>query len=180
MRKRLAHLEALFPNLARIGYAPKSPQDDRYNCLAWAGEDTAKHWQGNNVDGYWPPGAIEGYSIEAALSAFQMIGYELCDNGRRERGYVKVVIYGMFKREELQWTHAARQLEDGRWTSKIGRELEDIIHRTPFALTGSDYGDVLHYMKRSLTHQLLPRMIEPIILRPVPRRGRDRRRGPRP
>jgi len=43
-------------------------------------------------------------------------------------------------------THAARQLDDGTWTSKLG-SLEDITHELQ-ALEGADYGHVVLFMKR--------------------------------
>ena len=45
-------------------------------------------------------------------------------------------------------THAARQLPDGWWTSKLGPD-EDILHRTPQGLAGDLYGHVRMVMKRS-------------------------------
>lgn len=48
-------------------------------------------------------------------------------------------------------THAARQLPNGRWTSKIGF-LEDIEHDL-YDLEGSEYGAVVRIMRRSVpTH----------------------------
>jgi hypothetical protein len=46
-------------------------------------------------------------------------------------------------------THIARQLPNGRWTSKLGR-WEDIEH-DEFDLTGNgldEYGDIAQYFKR--------------------------------
>jgi hypothetical protein len=43
-------------------------------------------------------------------------------------------------------THAARQLDNGRWTSKLG-ELEDIEHSLR-DLEGAAYGTVVQVMKR--------------------------------
>jgi hypothetical protein len=47
------------------------------------------------------------------------------------------------------WTHAAKQMVDGTWTSKLGN-WEDIIHHTPQALAGPDpaYGQVACFMVR--------------------------------
>jgi hypothetical protein len=45
-------------------------------------------------------------------------------------------------------TYVARQLPDGRWTSKLG-QLEDVTHATTDALEGSDYGEVVQFMKRT-------------------------------
>lgn len=54
--------------------------------------------------------------------------------------------------EHGDWTHAARQLPDGSWTSKLGPD-EDILHRTPQALVGDLYGQVQAIMKRTLSAQ---------------------------
>ncbi len=174
MIHRLRHLELLFPNLASVGYVPKSEQTRVYNCIAWSAEDASRVWQGGNVDGYWPPGAVEGYGLESLLSAFAMLGYLICQDGKYEDGCVKVALYS---NRAGRWTHAARQLADGRWTSKIGG-LEDIIHKTPFALTGSDYGDVIHYMKRpAASPPPAPPPLPPVLKMPT-RRGRKGRKRP--
>lgn len=49
----------------------------------------------------------------------------------------------------MMYTHAARQLPNGLWTSKLG-QLEDITHATPQVIAGSDYGEVMQFMKRPL------------------------------
>ena len=166
LKRRLAHLEILFPNLAPIGYVPKSDPVPEYNCIAWAAEDTTRVWQGSNADGYWPEGATEGYAIEALVSAFVVLGYSDCGkNGRVERGYDKVALYST---EFGKWTHAARQLPDGRWTSKTGG-YEDIIHRTPFALIGKEYGKVWGFMKRARSAPR-PAAPPPIAKRPPSRK----------
>ena len=43
-------------------------------------------------------------------------------------------------------THAARQLPDGQWTSKLGRNI-DISHTLP-GLEGPEYGQVAVFMRR--------------------------------
>ena len=48
---------------------------------------------------------------------------------------------------EGNWTHAAVQLNDGRWSSKLGVH-EDISHRTPESLESELYGVVNCYMRR--------------------------------
>jgi hypothetical protein len=45
-------------------------------------------------------------------------------------------------------SHAARQLRDGTWTSKLGMS-EDIQHALE-DLTGEVYGSVVHILKRVL------------------------------
>jgi hypothetical protein len=46
-------------------------------------------------------------------------------------------------------THAARQLADGTWTSKLG-QAEDICHQTLDALAGGLYGNVAQIMSRQV------------------------------
>jgi len=49
----------------------------------------------------------------------------------------------------MMYTHAARQLPDGKWTSKLG-QLEDITHGTTDVIEGGDYGEVVQFMKRPI------------------------------
>jgi hypothetical protein len=60
-----------------------------------------------------------------------------------EPGLVKVAIYG----SGLMYTHAARQLPDGKWTSKLGKG-EDIEHDSPDDVAGGVYGELAGVMKR--------------------------------
>ena len=60
----------------------------------------------------------------------------MCGNGSLEDGYEKVAIYA----RDGELTHAARQLRDGRWTSKLGK-YEDIEHDSLEALYGDGYGE---------------------------------------
>jgi hypothetical protein len=47
-------------------------------------------------------------------------------------------------------THAARQLGDGSWVSKLGA-LEDIQHAAFFELEGAAYGKVVCFLRRPAT-----------------------------
>lgn len=146
----LAHLESIFPGLAAAGYSPKSPQSTVYNCIAYAAGDESRKWQGYRESGYyWPEAATEGHTLEALTSAFARLGYSLCETGELEPEYEKVTLY---VDQDGLWTHAAKQLPDGTWTSKLGN-LEDIIHQTAEAVSGPDpaYGKVACFMKRKRT-----------------------------
>jgi hypothetical protein len=76
--------------------------------------------------------------------AFLSLGYEDCDDGSLESDYEKVALYGT----TLFYTHAARQLSNGRWTSKLGR-AEDIEHDTADDVAGGLYGKVAQFIKRA-------------------------------
>lgn len=49
-----------------------------------------------------------------------------------------------------QYTHAARLLPSGKWSSKLGKAAL-IEHDTPEDVAGGVYGDIYQYMKRPLT-----------------------------
>jgi hypothetical protein len=64
---------------------------------------------------------------------------------RLEDGYEKVAIYAS---PDGILTHAAKQLEDGLWSSELG-QLEDVKHRLN-ALVGDDYGIVFQLLRRRI------------------------------
>ena len=137
-----SYFEEFFPNLATSGYEVTSEASSIYNCVAWATGDTADWWDWH-PRAYWPTSVPRSRRVEALVQVFGERGYSICENTEKETGYEKVAIYA---RNGL-WEHAARQLEDGRWTSKIG-EFEDIIHPSPEDLTGELYGEVHCIMRR--------------------------------
>lgn len=60
-----------------------------------------------------------------------------------EQGFEKVALYG----SGAEYTHAARQLPSGKWTSKLGK-AEDIEHDTPEDVAGGLYGELIEIMTR--------------------------------
>ena len=147
MTDRLEHLEKIFPELAQAGYSAKSPQSFAYNCIAYAAGDETRKWAGFREPGYyWPANAKEGHTLDALICAFEQLEYAKCHSGDLEFEFEKVVLY---VDQDGLWTHAARQCQDGAWTSKLGN-LEDIVHATPEAVSGPDpaYGRVACFMKR--------------------------------
>jgi hypothetical protein len=117
----------------------------RYNCYAFAAGDNTQRWEPDPAQQYyWPPTVPRAYSVSAFILAFQTRGYEVCGDGLQERGYEKIVIYadglGIVR-------HAARQISDGRWLSKLG-DAEDIIHETPQSLASAAYGQPVSYLRR--------------------------------
>jgi len=94
---------------------------------------------------YWPPGVDRSYFVPAFIEAYATIGYKVCADGSLDPSCEKIVLYtNDFGGVE----HVARQLSDGRWTSKIGNE-EDIIHENPQSLKGG-YGEPTVFMQRPL------------------------------
>src|SRR4051812_47817018 len=110
-----ARIEGWFPLLAQAGYRIKSETNARYNCLAWAAEKTNKWWEAADGDTfYWPPGVPDDGSAVAAVKLYESLGYVRDDAGStvREVGVEKVAIYY----DDDGYTHAALQLDNGKWT----------------------------------------------------------------
>lgn len=99
------------------------------------------------MKGYWPSNAPREETIEAFVRAFATLGFVECADGALEQGVEKVAIYAEMIAGTPSPTHAARQLSDGRWTSKIG-ELEDIEHTTPEAVNCAVYGAPVRFLRR--------------------------------
>ncbi len=138
-------LEEVFPALAGVGYQVTSPRDGDYNCIAWAAGD--RHtwwWPGRDVTKeYWPPGVPRERTRDAFVAAFASLGYTVCVGEDREAGYERIAL---FADGDGRPTHAARQLLNGRWSSKLGKG-EDIEHGL-HDLEGSLYGSVVLILKR--------------------------------
>ena len=135
----MAHPE--FPHLTAQNHSVSSPPSTDYNCIAWSEGDT-EHWWEPGV--YWPvPVSPMEYGIGILEHALRSLGYEDCDDGALEPGFEKVALYGAF----FFYTHAARQLPNGKWTSKLGK-AEDIEHDHPDDVAGGVYGEVVQFMKR--------------------------------
>jgi hypothetical protein len=143
-----------FENLAKAGFDPirdcTSDSTDglpvTYNCIAWAAGRKNEWWWPIEEAGYtWPDGLSKDQeTIENFVNAFKLQGYKQCKNGSFEPGYEKVAIFANSKMEPL---HAARSLETGKWTSKLGAH-EDIEHPSLASIEGKEYGKAVEYLKR--------------------------------
>jgi hypothetical protein len=144
-------IRALFPRLSERGFELASPQDPRYNCIAWAAGDSSRWWWpgviSQPVGGYYWPTLNAESTLETFERAFATLRYEKCNNGDYEPGFEKVAIY--VGADGLA-SHAARQLEDGTWVSKLGK-LEDIRHVDVEGVCGKNYGEVALFLRRAVS-----------------------------
>jgi hypothetical protein len=144
-----------FPNLHSGNHRGKGPQenDEDYNCIAWGAGRTGHIWepfpQDPAEDYYWPAGVPRDYELTSLVMAYETEGFVArTDDGKPvdgslEEGIEKVALYA----DGPEYMHAARQLETGKWTSKMG--LGELIeHDKPSDLEGPAYGAVAKYMKR--------------------------------
>jgi hypothetical protein len=136
------------PNLTDDVCVVTSPFDTTYNCIAYAAGDQSNWWW-PSPDDFWPASSPREVTVDAFVQAYGTCGYVQCDNGSVEADFEKVALYGkpLFAGGAMAPTHAAKQLSDGRWASKLGR-YEDVEHATIEAVNCASYGSVLCYLKR--------------------------------
>jgi hypothetical protein len=136
-----------FPGLRDEAWDIESPKDRAYNCIGWAAGRIALWWPGRAEDGFaWPDGSTD-QTADIFEAGFATLGYVRVerDDLSHEPGWEKVAIYAnAYGTVE----HMARQLSDGRWTSKMGVHGNDIVHATPLAVAGGEYGKVVRVLKR--------------------------------
>jgi len=103
----------------------KSHATPNYNCIAWAAEEDDRWWWPDSFgDCYWPESVPRRRSLESFIEAYKSLNYDICFDMRLESGFKKIAIY--VDGNNLP-THAARQLADGVWTSKLG-QFCDVEH----------------------------------------------------
>ncbi|MGD0970493.1 MAG: hypothetical protein ABSA04_03680 [Desulfobaccales bacterium] len=140
----MSDLIKIFPGLSHSHLKVTSPEEPRYNCIAFAAEDDQEWWW-PDIDSYWPPNVPREETISSFIAAFVTLGYTTCQDENYEDGFIKIAI---FVDDNGVPTHAALQLANCKWTSKCG-ELEDIEHDLN-ALCGPNpaYGKIARYMKK--------------------------------
>lgn len=131
-----------FPELAKSPFDITSQPDPFYNCIAWAaGVDDEFWWPGSK---HWPVKPGMAANRTSFTQAFSTKGYVVCDGPEPEEGFEKIALY----EKDGKPQHAARQLPDGRWTSKLGPS-HDITHSLD-GLNGDEYGEPVLFLKRPI------------------------------
>lgn len=132
-----------FPSLDKDKLEITSPRTRNYNCIAYAADDNTKWWWPTGRS-YWPKGVNRVEKLPAFQMAFETLQYEGCSNGDLEDGYEKIAIF----HKDSKPTHAAKQLRNGLWSSKLGIFF-DISHDIE-GMQGKEYGNIAFYMKRKI------------------------------
>ena len=139
-------IEQAFPAIWNNGgYVITSPKNPFYNCIAWAAHADHHWWEPDpSFQYFWPKGVPRAYTIAAYVAAYSSVGYVVCDNSDLEISFEKIAIFtDRFNVPQ----HAARQLDDGLWTSKLGKHF-DISHALN-GVSGDAYGIPTVFMKRA-------------------------------
>ena len=135
-------------------WRPTSCATDNYNCIAWAlGIQDRGLWPSEVWE--WPRRIPAVVTTQEFIDVFEMFGYEICSSWIFESGCEKVILY----ERAGEVTHAARQLQDGMWTSKLGAGI-DIVHQglvdfppDPPYYSCTIYGAAAIFLKRRLDGQ---------------------------
>ncbi len=122
----------------------KGAADKSYNCIAWAVGRSDANWdpkEGDDpdVNYFWPPNVPSDYQVTSLIAALDSMGFVICTDGSLEDGVEKVAIYA----DGTEYMHAARQLENGKWTSKMGK-AQQIEHDAPEDLADPSMGSSPH------------------------------------
>ncbi|HEX8360526.1 MAG TPA: hypothetical protein VF613_10475 [Longimicrobium sp.] len=140
-------LRSKFPSLGDTRFRVTSPATGEYTCIGYAAGDADRVWLPDPwPEGvyYWPEGVPREHTIGAWTRVFESIGYRPCENRELERDIEKVAVYADARGPQ----HVARQLPNGRWTSKVGT-MEDIEHEL-YGLEGASYGEVMLVLGRKI------------------------------
>jgi hypothetical protein len=135
---------AAFPNLTPGNHHVIGPATDVYNCIAWACGDVKRWWQ-PGPGFHWPvPSDPDDSTIGNLLAAFVAAGFIACEDGDPEMAFEKIAVYSL---RPSEYTHAARLLSSGKWSSKLGVDVL-IEHDAPECVAGGVYGEIVQFMKR--------------------------------
>jgi hypothetical protein len=112
--------------------------------------DEERPWypRGEPDRSFWPPGLRDDFSLEAFVAAYATCGFRRSTTGGMlVAGLEKIALYVDGDGEP---SHAALQLSNGRWSSKMGT-WEDIEHVDTSCLEGGTYGQVVLFLERPRT-----------------------------
>jgi len=138
----IPELEQKFPNITGTPYERTSPATNRYNCVAYAVHENHRNWWPNSHM-FWPVRPAKATLNDFKVMLIVMFDFEETETSLYEPGYERVAIFANARGIP---THAARQLEKGSWTSKLGQWI-DISH-TLDGMNGGEYGTVAFVMRR--------------------------------
>jgi hypothetical protein len=132
-----------FPLLTPTNHRKTSEATPSYNCFGWAivGQEVL---MAPRAGWLWPAAAPRDMKLSSFVVAIAEFGFSSCANGDVGIGVEKIVLYGL----QDYVDHAARQLPNGRWTSKRGLYGDDIEHDTAESISGGEYGPILGFFAR--------------------------------
>jgi hypothetical protein len=138
-------LDKDFPKIGDVGAKKTSEPTDQYNCIAWAFGDNSRWWWPMKRR-YWPVPIIGKSPMEAFMELFDKNGWIVTSDRGLEPGQSKIALFVHPK--DGQPKHAARLMDSGLWTSKLGSDI-DLSHELE-ELEGPAYGIVSKVFKKQI------------------------------
>lgn len=139
-----AQMQLEHPKLSNTNSVPTSDEDEEYNCFAWAAGDVKRWW--SPIQRYYWPIVRRELSLSCFVEAYATLGYSPMKwwDHFLQWNLEKVAIY---VNQIGEPAHMARQMRDGKWTSKLGVDI-DISHESLSTLEDNDYGKVAMILRR--------------------------------
>ena len=134
-----------------MGFIPTSDPDSKYNCVAFALNYNYDTWW-PEYPHYWPgaPPYPHVIDVQVFIDGFASQGFTPCAGQAVESGYEKIALYT--KNGEPR--HVARQLPNGKWTSKLGPKIDieqdSLLDFPPDLFVLAYYGAPTHFFRRKL------------------------------
>lgn len=136
-----------FPNSLNEPFVITSAQTWEYNCIAWAfGDNTKWYWPTENPPHFWPPNIRRELDLQSFIELYQLVDFVVCYSQEYEQGFEKIAIFAHSNGEP---THAAKQLPNGNWSSKMG-PWHDVEHTLNSMNNSLGYGNATIFMKRQI------------------------------
>jgi hypothetical protein len=149
LNQELHRLDQEFPQLRASGALKTSDASTRYNCIAWAVHETRCKWWplvgAGEKEFFWPHGVPRKATVDNFTAAFRTRGFAECADGVPEAGFEKIALYVDASGTP---THAARLKSNGRWTSKLGGNVD--IEHDLHDVEGGIYGAVARFYRKAL------------------------------
>lgn len=133
-----------------VNFIPKSPICDEYNCIAWSLDIDYMSVGHENLTGiYWPDNISKIPNINNYKRMYNSYGFIDASTSDLEEGFKKVAIYvrGTNPKTGIV-VHAAKQIDDIWWSSKMGDNIDGIHHLD--AIQGILYGYPRFFMKKPI------------------------------
>lgn len=136
-----------FPNSYNEPFLITSQQTWSYNCIAWAfGDDKKWYWPTEHPSHYWPPNIRRELDLQSFIELYELVSYKICDSPDLEDSLEKIAIFAFPNGDP---SHAAKQLPNGKWTSKMG-PWHDVEHTFNSINNSPGYGNATIFMSRPI------------------------------
>lgn len=133
---------SFFPNSEKEPILIQSPETSTYNCVAWVlGKMDA--WYEPDLDYDWIAGLPMENDLATMQKFFEYFAFEGCEKPSLSDFSEEII--ALFAKDGI-FTHVAKRLENGRWTSKMGNSYD--VEHSLTSISDGLYGEVVLYMRK--------------------------------